>query len=345
MTASSSVSTARIDVAGGWRFANDVKALIANPWCSPLIRLTDTFNDASTQFFRKRGISAAYMPITTNSISSPMGLGSDSSPVKIDLEGVSTYLADSMQFMLELACRFQPDGAFYIMPSFRGEAADARHLCQFYHSEAEIPGDLDQVIELIEAYVLHLTTVFMEEREADLTAVAGATEHLEAVVANSSFPRIPLAEARRRLERLPGALEVHPNRSVSVTAVGEKELMQQVGGPLWLTHADRSTVPFYQAADPADERNALTADLLMGIGETVGAGQRHQTAAEVYRALAQHEVDPDSYHWYVDMKTCSPMLTGGFGMGVERFFLWLTAHDDIRDMQLLQRFNGEVSTP
>lgn len=47
-----------------------------------------------------------HLPITTGSISSPMGLGSDSIPVKIQLGGRDTYLADSMQFALEYGCRF-----------------------------------------------------------------------------------------------------------------------------------------------------------------------------------------------------------------------------------------------
>ena len=43
--------------------------------------------------------------LITGSISSPMGLGSDSLPVKINLNGVSTYLADSMQFLLDYGNR------------------------------------------------------------------------------------------------------------------------------------------------------------------------------------------------------------------------------------------------
>ncbi len=67
-----------------------------------------------------------HLPITTGSISSPMGLGSDSIPVKIQLGGRDTYLADSMQFALEYGCRFFENGVWYIMPSFRGESEDKK---------------------------------------------------------------------------------------------------------------------------------------------------------------------------------------------------------------------------
>lgn len=105
-----------------------------------------------------------YLPITTGSISSPMGLGSDSSPVQIEIDGKVTYLADSMQFILEYGCRMT-HGVYYIMPSFRGEHADERHLCQFFHSEVEIPGILDDIIQLAEAYIVHLAKSIITTNE------------------------------------------------------------------------------------------------------------------------------------------------------------------------------------
>ena len=62
-------------------------------------------------------------------------------------------------------------------------------------------------------------------------------------------------------------------------------------------------------------------------------------------ALNEHQVDPISYDWYLKMKERYPLKTSGFGMGTERFMLWLLKQDDIRDFQLLPRFNGEVFIP
>ena len=99
-----------------------------------------------------------HLPVTTGSISSPMGRGSDSLTVRINLEGIDTYLADSMQFLLEYGCRLNLKGVYYVMPSFRGEKADERHLCQFYHSEAEIPGKLENVMNLVDEYIKYLSS-------------------------------------------------------------------------------------------------------------------------------------------------------------------------------------------
>lgn len=58
------------------------------------------------------------------------------------------------------------------------------------------------------------------------------------------------------------------------------------------------------------------------------------------QALKMHEVDPSEYQWYIKMKEVFPLKTAGFGMGVERFLMWVLKCDDIRDLQLCPRFNG-----
>jgi asparaginyl-tRNA synthetase len=80
----------------------------------------------------------------------------------------------------------------------------------------------------------------------------------------------------------------------------------------------------------------------------VGAGERHERAEDVREALERHEVseaDRASYEWYAVMREVAPMRTSGFGLGTERFLLWLLGHSDIRDLQLLCRENGRCILP
>lgn len=106
---------------------------------------------------------------------------------------------------------------------------------------------------------------------------------------------------------------------------------------------DKAIVPFYQASQ--DSIHAKCADLLFGVGETVGCGERHKTGEEVRKALLEHQVNEEPYSWYIQMKEKYPLQTAGFGMGTERFILWLLKQNDIRDCQLLPRFNGEIFIP
>ncbi|MEV4924334.1 asparagine synthetase A [Streptomyces roseoverticillatus] len=318
---------------------------LSHPWYRMLLQLTDVMQRATVDFWSGRGVRAAYLPVTTGSISSPMGLGSDSSPVRVELEGVPTYLADSMQFLLEYSCRMWEQGTYYVMPSFRGEAPDPTHLCQFYHSEAELPGGLESVMDTVEAYVRHLGRAYLDEMGSTIAQVAGNTEHIERLLTLESFPRVAFTEAVELLGDSPEYVTEVAEGARALTRKAEKALMEKLGEFVWVTHFDHLSVPFYQAFEAGDPSRARNGDLLFGVGETVGAGERHATAGEVRTALAEHRVPEEDYAWYLRMRELSPMKTSGFGLGVERFFLWLLRHDDIRDMQMLQRVNGHQINP
>jgi asparaginyl-tRNA synthetase len=319
--------------------------IIDDPRMRLIVRLHDVVTRATTRFWTEHGARNLHLPITTNTISSPMGLGSDSLPVSVDMFGVQTYLADSMQFMLEYGCRFAEKGAWYLMPSFRGETADESHLNQFFHSEAEIHGGLEDVMAVSEEYVRALSAAVLEECEQEVVAVAGTSDHLRAMVAAPAFPRLTLDQALDFLGDDPGAVRHDPAGWRTLTRAGERRLMAEVSPFVWVTHFDHLSVPFYQAY--ADERGAtaLNGDLLFGVGEVIGCGERHVDGDQVRAALRQHAVSEDSYRWYVDLKEFKPMRTAGFGLGVERWLMWVVRHHDIRDLQLVPRFNGVSLEP
>lgn len=272
-----------------------------------------------------------------------MGLGSDSLPVKVSIGGIGIYLADSMQFYLELACRVNKTNTFYIAPSFRGEEADRRHLCQFFHIEAELNENLDGAMTLVENYLQFLTQKLYRSFKKEIARLSGTTHHIDHFLSlgGKRLPRCTFDEACKILEVMPASNLVTKKKGFRVlTSEGERKLMEHFGGFVWITNFDHLLVPFYQKFADKEMKTASNADLLMGIGETVGLGERHSTGNEIRKALRLHKVSARSYAWYIQMKDIVNLSTSGFGMGVERYLLWLFKHDDIRDMQLVPRFNG-----
>lgn len=317
---------------------------MTHPWYRAVVAVQDVLTSATVRYWSARGTSFGHLPVTTTAVSSPMGLGSDSRPVEVDMFGVRTFLADSMQFGLEYLCRLSQSGAYYLMPSFRGEDTDATHLAQFMHAEAELPGDLDTVLAAVEGYIRHLACELAASCSPQITALAGGLHHLARLIEHQQpFRRVTFDEAVQILEHHPAYVLEDPGGWRTMTRAGERELMARCGEFLWLTHWDSLAVPFYQAI--GDNGRAINADLLFGPGEVVGAGQRHTDGQQVLAALAAHDVDPEPYRWYVSMKQAAPMTTAGFGLGVERFLMWLLCHDDIRDLQLWPRANGRRTEP
>lgn len=156
-----------------------LKQLLSTPWYRTLNKIFSQILLLTHNFYKTENITPTIFPITTGSVSSPFGLGSDSLPVKINIKNNDMYLADSMQFSLEIATRLNDKGAYYIMPSFRGENMDARHLNEFVHSEVEIKGDLDDVMSLAERYIKYLIRGLKDTCTKEIVEVCGTTEHLK----------------------------------------------------------------------------------------------------------------------------------------------------------------------
>ncbi len=323
-----------------WRLA------MTNPWYHHLILIQHRLQQAVHEFFTSEGLTAFLAPITTGSISSPMGLGSDSLPVSVELMGVKTYLADSMQFMLELGCRQCSTGVYYLMPCFRGEETDQFHLAQFYHAEAEILGKLADVMRLADGLVHFASERLLATARNSILALAGRLDHIEDLIQlGGQYRTIRMEDAQAEL-RSGGTdwIHAHPGGFDVLTKAGEGELFRRYG-PVWVTHFEHQSVPFYQAFEAGSTGRAVNADLILGQCETVGSGQRHTATSAVRQALTQHQINEAPYEWYLEMREIAPMQTSGFGMGLERYLLWLLDHDDIRDLTVIYRENGREAIP
>jgi asparaginyl-tRNA synthetase len=335
-----SATTVRSPLADPLRFLK----ILDDPLYRLIVDLQDLVSVETTLFWSRRGLRTMHLPITTTSISSPMGLGSDSEPVQIELFGERTYLADSMQFMLEYGCRLTEAGCYYIMPSFRGEDADATHLNQFFHSEAEIHGGLEDVMLAVEDYLRHLAAAALSRHSGPIERAAGSVEHVRRLLDVPAVPRLTFDEAAARLGEDRSPMQAGAPWRV-LTREGEQRLLREVSPVLWVTHYDHLAVPFYQAFADGTGRTALNADLLLGMGEVVGCGERHAAADALLDALSLHQVAPSQYAWYVEMKRTRPLRTAGFGLGIERFLAWLLGREDVRDIPLVQRLKGVPSQP
>lgn len=324
--------------------------VLVNPWYKLLVKLENLVSMETVKFYEEKGIITMHLPVTTGSISSPMGRGSDSLPVKVNLEGIDTYLADSMQFLLEYGCRLNEKGVYYVMPSFRGEKADERHLCQFYHSEAEIPGNLEDVMNLVEEYVKYLSKKILENFKEELEKAIGDVSHIEKIANyKGNFPRITFNQAEQALkekfgDNLNDYIEYNDGWR-NITRKAEQELIKIYDGIVWITNYDILAVPFYQKFDNDLAGTTKNADLLFGIGETVGCGERHQNDMDLLKSMKLHEVDKEEYEWYIKLKEKYPLQTAGFGMGIERYLMWVLKASDIRNMQICLRFNGKNILP
>lgn len=325
--------------------ADHLAALIGSPWYALLHRLNATVFGETWRFFGSENCGYLPVPVTTTSISSPMGAGSDSRPVSATIGGNEVYLADSLQFLLELGMRIAGGPVWYVSTSFRGEDVDATHLSEFAHSEVEIEGGLDEIVAFGGRYVSHLARGILRSNGSDLMAATGSTLHVQKVAdLDGDFPRVRFDQAMAQFGDRPGLFRDVMPGVPALTRAGERALMEAHGEPMWITHMPAMACPFYQRPEAGTDA-CLSADLLLGPGEVLGAGARCIDAESTLDSILRHGVAPEAYGWYVDMKRRTPMETAGFGLGIERFLMWLLRADDIRDCTLWLRRHGVVIDP
>jgi asparaginyl-tRNA synthetase len=72
--------------------------------------------------------------------------------------------------------------------------------------------------------------------------------------------------------------------------------------------------------------------LFPGIGEIIGGSQREERLDVLEDRMAEMNVPADELWWYLDTRRFGTVPHAGFGMGLERFVLFVTGMGNIRDV-------------
>lgn len=334
--------------------------LATSKYWSAILNLRHILKLACDNFFvyEKSGINVDLFMFTP-SVSSPMGPGSDSEAVPIKFGNLETFLVDSSQFGFEPILMNDFNLLYCYLPSMRGENPDKRHLNQFFHCEAEMRGKLENIMKLVEEYIVSITKT-MYEIASLVSVLSVSSEHsiaaIQEIVKKNAFKRITFDDAVILLEKngLGGFIN-YTDHGRDITSKGEIEIAKifSPNTPFWITHYDRDRVPFYQKPDPNNSNKALNADLIFPPlidnsfgGEIVGCGQRQDSAKECQESLQRQKLSSDPYSWYILLRSMQKYrTTSGFGMGIERYMAWILCHNDIKDVIPYPRLKNVVTYP
>ena len=293
----------------------------------------------------------------TQSVSSPMGSGSDSKAIRMKFGSHNAFLVDSSQFGFEPLLLNGLNKLYCYLPSMRDENPNKRHLNQFYHCEVEIIGTLDDLKPQVEGYVKFLTQTvkFMPNILSLLsTNTYVSTKKIGSLLDIPEFLEIEFEDGIKILIDSGYSNLVHKtNFGYDMSSDGELRLMEllKTDTPIWVKHYNRDRVAFYQK--PHDGNKVINADLLFPPiieqsfgGEVVGSGQRQDNVDEMYESLKRQGVVSKPYEWYIDLRRMANYkTTSGFGLGIERFIAWILCRDRIQDVILYPRLKNMVCLP
>ena len=238
------------------------------------------------------------------------------------------YLTQSGQLYMEAAAMALGD-VYCLGPTFRAEKSKTRrHLTEFWMFEPEMAfAGIDEVMDLAEAMLQKIAANVLENCQADLEVLERDTDQLRKALA--PFPRISYSEAVERLND-----EGHPFEwGGDLGAPDETKISSWFDTPVMVHRYPEAVKAFYMKRDPQDSRVALGVDVLApeGYGEIIGGGQREECLETLLGRINEHELDPEDFAWYLDLRRYGSVPHGGFGLGVERTVCWLAGIEHVRE--------------
>ena len=94
---------------------------------------------------------------------------------------------------------------------------------------------------------------------------------------------------------------------------------------------------FYMKQNPDGKTVAATDLLVPGIGEIIGGSEREADPEKLLAAMQARNMDLASYEQYLDLRKFGTAPHGGFGLGFDRFVMYVTGMENIRDVVLFPR--------
>jgi asparaginyl-tRNA synthetase len=87
-----------------------------------------------------------------------------------------------------------------------------------------------------------------------------------------------------------------------------------------------------------DKKTVAACDLLVpGIGELVGGSQREERYDVLEAMMKEKNMTTDTLQWYMDLRRFGGCKHAGFGLGFDRFLMYLTGMGNIRDTEPFPR--------
>ncbi len=157
-------------------------------------------------------------------------------------------------------------------------------------------------------------------------------------VATSDFGVCTYTEAVKILEKENDKFQFPVHWGSDLQSEHEKYLTEQVfKRPVFVTDYPKEIKSFYMKQNPDGKTVAATDCLVPGIGEIIGGSEREADYEKLTAAMRERNMDMDAYKQYLDLRLFGSVPHGGFGLGFERFVMYVTGMENIRDVTLFPR--------
>ena len=310
---------------------------------SAVFRVRSVLSMAIHEFFQDQGFVYLHAPIITGNDAEGAGevftvTTRNDANYEEDFFGKKASLTVSGQLQAEaFALAFRD--VYTFGPTFRAENSNtARHASEFWMIEPEIAfADLADDMDLIEDMVKSCIQYVLDNAEEEMKFFneridKSLLERLDKVL-NMPFARMTYTEAIEHLKEAPVKFEFPVDWGTDLQSEHERYICEQVvQGPVFLTDYPKDIKAFYMRMND-DGKTVAACDLLVPeIGELVGGSQREERYDMLKQRMDDMNIHAESLKWYLDLRRYGGCQHAGFGLGFERFLMYITGMQNIRDV-------------
>lgn len=322
-------------------------------------RIRSELSWAIHKFYKEKGFRYLQTPIITGSDCEGAGemfrvttLDPAAAPAKgsetSDFFGKEANLTVSGQLSAEMFALALGD-VYTFGPTFRAENSNtSRHAAEFWMIEPEmafcdLAGDMDHAEEFLKYVTRHVMENCGEDLElfakfVDKTLMATLTS-----VVSSDYIRLPYSEAVEILLASGKKFEYPVTAGMDLQSEHERYITEvHFRKPVFLYNYPKGIKPFYMRINDDGETVAAMDLLVPRIGELIGGSQREERLDVLEKRMAEMELSPEDYWWYIDSRRYGSVPHSGFGLGFERLLMLITGITNIRDVIAFPRVPGSI---
>lgn len=313
-----------------------------------VFRLRSVLSMAIHEFFQDQGFVYVHTPIITGNDGEGAGEMFTATTIpnddyEKDFFGKEAFLTVTGQLHVEAFAMAFRD-VYTFGPAFRAENSNtSRHASEFWMIEPEIAfADLDDNMDLIEDMIKYCIDYVLENAPEEMkffnTMIDKQAIKRITKVRNSEFKRMTYSEAIEILEKADVKFENKISWGMDLNSEHERYLCEQViNGPVFLTDYPKDIKAFYMRIND-DNKTVAACDLLVpGVGELVGGSQREERYDILEKRMDELHMGKENLQWYMDLRRFGGCKHAGFGLGFDRFLMYLTGISNIRDVEPFPR--------
>lgn len=318
-----------------------------------VLRVRNVLARAIHDFFQQRGFIWAHTPIITASDCEGAGQMfrvttlDPAKPPRLPDGGVDygqdffakqAYLTVSGQLAGETLATALSN-IYTFGPTFRAENSNTtRHLAEFWMVEPEMAFcDLSDNMDMAEDFLKHLFRTVLSECGEDMAFFAefiekSVIETLEHIIM-SPFERVTYTEAIKLLQSSGEKFDFPVSWGMDIQTEHERYLAEKrMKRPVIVTDYPKDIKAFYMRMNDDGKTVAAMDVLVPRLGEIIGGSQREERLGVLEARMAQMDLDPAAYWWYLDTRRFGSVPHAGFGLGFERTVQFVTGMGNIRDV-------------